>query len=92
MIASIDWPALIVAILMHRDGTGRRLSATEIARRVGCSKSRITKLRRPGTEPLHSLGVGLVALHVEVIGGDPPQIMQVFPTVNETCEIKGAAQ
>jgi len=67
-----DWPAIVLGLLMHRDRAGRHTSATELARTVGCSRSRITQLREPGTEPIVPIGMGLLELYVERVG-EPPK-------------------
>lgn len=67
----VDWPELVLALLMHRDRFGRRMSATQIAKVVACQPMRIRQLRTPGTQPRHSLGQRLVLLHERVIGPAP---------------------
>ena len=66
-----DWPAIVFGLLMHRDRAGRHTSATELARAVGCSRSRITQLREPGTEPIVPIGMGLLELYAERVGVPP---------------------
>lgn len=70
----IDWAQLIVNVLMHRGRDGRRITATELARDVGCANSRITRLREGNTEPMHTLGERLIRIHVDKIG-PPPQLL-----------------
>lgn len=67
----VDWPQLVLALLMHRDRSGRRMSATQIAKVTICEPRRIRQLRIPGTQPRHSLGQRLVMLHERVIGPAP---------------------
>ena len=85
-----DWPAIVLALLMLRDVAGRRASASELARTIGCSKARLSRLRQPGTEPLHSLGERLRALHETRIG-PAPLVGQVLPSVNACPDIQRPA-
>lgn len=66
-----DWPALVRALMNHRDIGGRRTSAETIATLVVCHRSRLQQLLTEGTEPRHSLGVALIALHERWIGAAP---------------------
>ena len=72
-----DWPALVTALLMHRHRDGKRLGTRALAILVGCDHSRISRLRQPGTEPLHSFGVRLERLHIEWIGPPPKLVSKV---------------
>ena len=72
-----DWPALVTALLMHKQRDGKRLGTRALAILVGCDHSRISRLRQPGTEPLHSFGVRLERLHIEWIGPPPKLVPKV---------------
>jgi hypothetical protein len=66
-----DWPAIVRGLLLQRDRSGRRMSAEAVARIVACHRSRLQQLLTEGTEPRHSLGVALIALHERMIGPAP---------------------
>lgn len=70
-----DWPALVTALLMHRHRDGKRLGTRALASLAKCSHCTITRLRQPGSEPLHSLGTRLESLHILWIG-PPPKLVR----------------